>query len=185
MATPTNKPTYIYHYREIPQWLKQSPNTFHLLAEFARRARREEADVGWNGENIRLQPRQFITGRIRLSQELGLTQGEYRSSYQKLVLSGLIRTIRSTKRYTIAEFLADDVFGLNLPSDLPSGQPSELPTDNQPTTTNKNGNNEKNFNSRLEKPTEELQKSPSYKNSEAYKRLVERRKELGLWPKKL
>lgn len=179
METTTNKSTYIYHYRDLPQWLKQSPLVFHLLAEFARRARRLETDVGWNGENIHLLQRQFITGRVKLSQELGLTQGEYRSAYKKLVQAGFIKTIRATKRYTVAEFQADGIFGLNLPIDLPSEQPSDLPTHNQPVTTNNNANNDKNFNSRLENQTEKSQSLP-YKESEAYRKLLERRKELGI-----
>ncbi|OGG02402.1 hypothetical protein A2Z33_05060 [Candidatus Gottesmanbacteria bacterium RBG_16_52_11] len=161
METATSKSTYIYHYREIPDWLRQSPKTFHLLAEFARRARRVEGDVAWNGENIHLLPRQFITGRIKLSLELGLTQGEYRSAYEKLVRFRLIRTIRATKRYTVGEYLADGIFGLNLAANQPSEQPSELPTSNQPTTTNNNENKDKNLYSRFETDKE---KSPSYKN---------------------
>jgi len=132
----TEKPqqTYIIHFREFPEWLKQSPHVFHLLAEFARRARRETGFCSWNGEVIKLMPRQFLTGRIKTSASLGLTEGEYRTAYDKLVQQRLITTIKTTRRYTIAEFHADAVFGLNILS--------EQPTDNQQVTTNNNENKE-------------------------------------------
>ena len=69
----TNKSTFILHYRNIPQWLEQSPIVFALLAHFARRARREEGEIAWNGELIHLKPREFITGRLSASKELGIS----------------------------------------------------------------------------------------------------------------
>lgn len=160
----TNKSTYITHYREIPEWLEQSANCFHLLAAFARRARRIEGDVGWRGENIHLLPREFIAGRKSVSKDLGLTEGEYRHAYQKLINASLIQTIRTTKRYTIGKYLADSIFEINLPTDSPLEQPSELPSSNQPTTTNNNEKNVKNdIKSRLEESPDKSQESPSYK----------------------
>ncbi len=169
----TNKSTFIFHYREIPQWLEQSPIAFALLALFARRARREAGDVGWNGENIHLEPKQFIAGRKTLSQKLGITEGQYRGAYKKLLRYGSIRTIRTTKRYTIGLYCSDEIFSINASTNLPSEQPTDLPTHSQPITTNKNENNEKNFNSRLDKSTEESHKSLSNKESKGYEKFRE------------
>lgn len=140
----TNKSTFIFHYRDIPQWLKQSPLCFHLLAEFARRARRKEGEVAWRGESILLKPREFITGRVKVSEDLGMTEGEYRSAYAKLRRYGLIQTISATKRRTIAKLLDKGIFNINSEGELPSEQPLKKPTGNQKITTNNNDNNEKN-----------------------------------------
>lgn len=178
-----NLSTYINHYRDIPQWLKQSPKTFHLLSEFARRARRIKGDVGWNGETIHLEVKQFITGRLKVSQELGLTEGEYRSAYAKLVRYGLIKTVITTKRYTIGEYCADSVFNLNIPEEQPTEQPSELPTGGQQTTTNNNENNGKNVKSRLVEDEDSEESSP-YKRKKDWvtgRALFDKkRKELGI-----
>jgi hypothetical protein len=175
MTENSNRPTYIYHFRNLPEWLRQSPYAFHLLAEFARRARRIEGDVGWNGENIHLLPRQFITGRIKICRELGLSEGEYRNAYKKLIQNKCIVTIKATKRYTIAEYHADAIFDINLIIIKPSEQPSKLPSNNLQTTTNNNVINENK--SRLDNKTEE---SPPLKEEKSYLKFQQMRKELGL-----
>lgn len=145
-----NKSTFILHYRDLPEWLEQSPLAFHLLAEFARRARRIAGDVGWNGENIHLEPLEFITGRLSVSRELGLSEGEYRGAYKKLEKYGLIQTIRTTKRYTIAKYCANNVFSINPKEDLPSKSPSQIPSSDPIVTTNNNDKNVNNVKSRLD-----------------------------------
>ncbi len=151
MENKQNSSTFIFHYRDVPQWLQQSPYAFHLLSGFARRARRTSGNVGWQGENIHLETRQFITGRLTVSRDLGLTEGQYREAYKKLEKNGLIKTIRTTNRYTIGMYCTDNVFNINPDEELPSKEPSKQPTPHQQTTTNNNGNNEKNVKSRLEK----------------------------------
>ncbi len=140
----TNKATFIKHYREIPEWLKQSPICFHLLAEFARRARREAGEIAWSGEVIQLEPKQFITGRVSVSSLLGVSEGEYRGACKKLARHGYIKTIRVTNRYSIYLYCADGVFSINASNVLPSESPPNLPPANHPSTTNKNENNENN-----------------------------------------
>ncbi len=154
------KSNFIKHNRDIPQWLRQSPYCFHLLREFANRARREEADVGWQGENIHLAPREFLTGRISTSRELGLTEGKYRNAYRKLERYGYIITIRRTKRYTIGKYLADEIFDINPTGEEPSELPSREPSNNHPTTTNNNDNNDKNIAKAVN-----IQPSAVFKNS--------------------
>ena len=159
----TNKSTFILHYRNIPQWLEQSPIAFALLALFARRARREEGEVAWNGELILLKPREFITGRSSVSTVLGISEGEYRGAYRKLLRYRLIRTSRVTMRYTIGLYCADGVFSINPSDHLPPDEPTDLPSDNQQLTTNNNDNNvnndSNNFISRLDKSIEKSDKS--------------------------
>lgn len=139
MENKQNSSTYIFHYRDFPEWLKQSPVAFHLLAEFARRARRIAGEVSWQGENIQLKPREFITGRKTLSRDLGITEGQYRQAYRKLERAGLIKTIQATNRYTIGMYRTNNVFNINLNEELPTEQPF---INHQPTTNN-NVNNEK------------------------------------------
>lgn len=128
---------YIMMHRRIPEWLEKSPYTLHLLGYFARRARRDHSEnVNWNGEIIHLEIRQFITGRISGSEKLGIKENQYRTAYRKLIQQGLICTIRSTKRYTIAEYHGDAVFNINVNDNIPSDEPSVLPSKNQQITTN-------------------------------------------------
>lgn len=178
-------PTYIRLYREIPPWLEQSPNAFHLLSKFARRARWVEGDWTWDGETIHLLPRQFVTGRKKVSETLGLSESEYRTAYKKLKRYGLIVPIKTTNKYTIAELHADSIFDINLPTDSPSNQPAESPTDNQQIATNNKDNNAKNevLNNPAESPIkkeEHTEETNPYKDSESYKRYMATRKELGL-----
>ncbi len=140
----TNKSTYIKHYREIPDWLKQSPICFHLLAEFARRARREAGEIAWSGEAIQLEPKQFITGRISVTGLLGMSEGEYRGACKKLARHGYIKTIKVTNRYSIYLYCADGIFSINASNDSPAETPPNLPTANHQLTTNKNENNDNN-----------------------------------------
>jgi len=149
----SNRSTFIIHYRNISDLLRQSTVTFSLLAEFARRARRIAGDIGWNGENIHLEPREFITGRKTVSRDLGITEGQYRGAYQKLIKNGLIKTIRTTKRYTIGLYCADNIFNINPEEEQPIELPSEQPTGYQQTATNNNDKKENNVKARLEKLT--------------------------------
>lgn len=141
MNSLKDKTTYIIHFRSLPEWLKKSPVSFHLLAEFARRARRTEGSTVWHGEVIHLKQRQFITGRISVAKELGISEGQYRTAYRILIEFGFIRTIKTTKRMTICSYIADEIFDINLPTDQPSDRPSKKPSDIHQTTTNNNDNN--------------------------------------------
>lgn len=188
MGNLRDKLTFIIHFREVPDGIKQLPIAFHLLAEFARRARRTEGEAVWNGEIIQLLPRQFITGRTKVSQTLGITEGKYRGAYKKLERLRYIKTIKVTKRYTVSEYLADSVFDINAEENLPSEQPSEntsdSPSNSHQITTNNNDNNGKNVNSLLESEHKESRESPSYKEKAGFVSgsdlLKKRRKELGL-----
>lgn len=165
MGDPVSRENFIFHFREIPDWLRQSPIAFSLLAEFARRARRNEGDVAWDGESIPLRPGQFITGRLSVSQRLGITENEYRGAYKKLCRYGLIKTISSTNKYTIGLLCADNVFYINPSDDSPAEAPPKPPPLNQQVTTINKDNTDNNVNSRLVKPRD-------YKNTEIYKRLT-------------
>lgn len=138
--------TYIQAYRDIPEWIKKDPIIFHLLSEFARRARREPGLATWHGEVIPLKTREFITGRRAVSKEIGITVRQYRTAYQKVTKRRLIVTIRATRRYTISKYLADEIFDINIKGNRPTDRPTEYPTDVPQTTTNNNDNNDKNIN---------------------------------------
>ncbi len=172
MGDNQNSSTFIFHYRELPQWLQQSPYAFHLLSEFARRARRTIGNVGWKGEDINLKTRQFITGRKTVSKDLGLTEGQYREAYKKLEKHGLIKTIQTTSKYTIGIYCADNVFNINPNEEVPS----EQPTSYQQTTTNNNDKNGNNVKSRLYKFG--IEESQSHKESEGYKSFQNARRKL-------
>lgn len=179
----TDRGTYIYHFRIVPGWLRQSPNSFHLLAEFARRARRVADYIGWQGQKIKLEVNQFITGSISTSQQLGLSRGEYRVAYNRLEQWGFIKTVRTTKRFTIGELLENAPFDINVE---PSEQPSEKPSASQPSATNKNEKNEQEQ-SRIENNHQTKQKEGNFDpdgvstttlNSPGYQKYLKSRQKL-------
>ena len=140
MTDTQHKNNFILHFREIPFWLRSEPITFHLIAEFARRTSRTERDVNWQGEIIHIKPGQFITGRISTAQKLGISEGQYRGAFKRLLKSKHIQTVKVTKRYTICLFSSDNPFYIYLDTASPSEKPSDSPSVHQPSTTNDNGN---------------------------------------------
>ncbi len=136
MEGKTRKENFIFHFRDLPSWIRQDPIAFHLLAEYARRTSRTGGDIHWHEEIIHLEPGQFITGRIKTSEILGITEGQYRGAFKRLVKTGSIQTIKVTTHYTICLFRADGVFHIVLGDNSPANEPPASPSVNQPLTTN-------------------------------------------------
>lgn len=132
----------------MPEWIRTNPKAFRLLYEFAERSRREEADIEYNGKLVNLKVREFITGRKRTSERVGISEQEYRNLFKKFVKLGFIETISSTNEFTVAKYNADGIFFNNYYAENPTLEPTKEPTDNQPLTTNNklnNDNNDKNI----------------------------------------
>ena len=130
------------------QWVFEDPKAFKLAYELASRARREEGSEWYRGEKVELSPREFIVGRFKTSEKVGLSPSEYRKLYRKFEKDNLITTIRATRRYSVGKWLGDGLFYINPIDEKPSVLPSEAPThDHQPTikpATNKEDKESKN-----------------------------------------
>ena len=97
-------------------------------------------------QNVELEPGQFIFGRIKSSQECGLSQQTVRTCLKSLRCSKNV-TIKSTNKYSIITIINWDIYQVN---EFESNQQiNRSVTINQPATnhqltTNKNEKNEKN-----------------------------------------
>lgn len=115
----------------------------------------------------------------------GVTEQVYKTDKSYLKKYG-IATFRATSKGTIARLISTDFFNINL-EQITDTSTTDKQTFNDPSTTNNNDKNE-NIKSRLEEPLEESQESPSYNRhpsqdlelSEAYKKYLKQRKELGI-----
>lgn len=125
--------------RNIPEWIEQHPEAFHLLAYIARRARRTPGAVTFRGETIELDYGEFIIGRTSASERLGISERKYRTAYKVLLKNKQILTIKTTNRYTIGKLISSLIFDIN----SEDKRPTERPLGDQQATTNKNDKNEK------------------------------------------
>lgn len=125
--------------RDLPEWIEQNPEAFHLLAYIARRARRVPGTITYRGETINLDYGEFIIGRITASEKLGLTERKYRTAYKILIKNKQISSIRATNRYTIGKLISSLIFDIN----SKDKRPTERPTSDHQATTNNNDKNEK------------------------------------------
>jgi uncharacterized phage protein (TIGR02220 family) len=64
------------------------------------KAQWQEKNVLWNGEIVNLKPGEFITGRHKMADNVGMTERQVRTRLKLLEKSGFL-TIRTTKRYSI------------------------------------------------------------------------------------
>lgn len=158
---------FIFHFRKIPDWLRESPIAFHCLAEFGRRASHIERDISINGENVHLKPKEFITGRKTTAKDLGISEGLFRGAYKKLVKNACIQTIKVTSRYTISLYCDDKAFFVYTESNLPAEEPPVSPPPNQqPTIKNTvdTVKTEEDIKSRFETSPLKSLESPPYKD---------------------
>lgn len=94
----------------------------------------------WRG--IQVKRGQMITGRHSLADDTGLTEQQIRTALKKLTLTNEI-VVKPTSHFSIITICKYDDYQLK---ENGSNQPStsHQPTANQPLTTNKNDNNDKN-----------------------------------------
>jgi hypothetical protein len=131
-----------------------------------------------NFQNIELEPGQFIFGRIKSSQECGLSQQTVRTCLKSLRCSQNL-TIKSTNKYSIITIINWDIYQV---SDHETNQQSnrsvtsKQPATNQQLTTNKNDKNDKN-----DKKTKTLSDFESFWS--IYPKKVGKLKALEAWNK--
>lgn len=132
--------------RKILKWeWYQDVKVFHLFLYFLLRANWE--DGRWKG--IEVKRGQLITGRLKLSKDVGLSEMEIRTCLKKLKSTNEITT-KVTNKYTIITVCKYDVYQnkYDASNQQINQQPNQQSTNNQPTTnqqltTNKNTNNNK------------------------------------------
>lgn len=130
---------YIKLYRQFMKWeWYDDANTMRLFLHCLLKANHESRS--WHG--IEIKSGQLLTGRLKLAQELKLSEQQIRTSLNKLKSTNEI-TIESTKQYSI---ITVNNWNLYQQNNQECNQPitNEQPTDNQPITTNKNDKNNKN-----------------------------------------
>lgn len=132
---------WIKIHRKILKWeWYQDANTkslfFHLLLCA------NHADKKWQG--VMIKRGQMVTGRIRLSQELGLSEQSIRTSLKRLKSTSEV-TIKSTSKYSIITIVNYEAYNSenSMPNQQSNQQSNQQVTSNQPAsnqqvTTNKN-----------------------------------------------
>ena len=103
--------------------------------------RANHAPQKWKGQII--ERGQFVTGRLSLAKETGLSQQTVRTLTTKLKSTNEI-TIKSTSKYSIFTIVKYGDYQ-KIKKNQPTNQPSIQPTTNQQLTTNNNINNENKY----------------------------------------
>lgn len=134
---------WIKLYRQLLEWeWYKNPVVYRLFMHLLLKANHQRQK--WQG--IVINRGQLITGRIKISEETGLTQQQVRTGLNKLKSTNEI-TINSTNRFSLITIVNWDKYqGEEGPttSKTTSNLPNKQPTDNQQITTNKNVKNVKN-----------------------------------------
>lgn len=126
---------WIKIHRRILEWeWATKPLTFRLFIHLLLKA--NHADGLWRGEFI--PAGSLITGRVKLSQECGMTEREVRTALTHLKSTNEV-TIKTTKEYSIISITNWKNY-----QDCDQQNANERPTNDQPTTTNKNNKKNKN-----------------------------------------
>ncbi len=121
-------------HRRILEWeWVTKPLTFRLFIHLLLKA--NHADGVWRGEFI--PTGSLITGRVKLAQECGMTEREVRTALTHLKTTNEV-TIKTTKEYSIISITNWKSY-----QDNDQQNANERPTNDQPTTTNKNNKNNK------------------------------------------
>jgi hypothetical protein len=120
------------------------PNAFTLLSLIALRARRTNI---YNKHNLKIG--EALIGDYAT---LGMKRGQYREATKRLTKHGFI-TIKTTNKGTITTIVDTRVYDINIDDDnhQPNHQATiQQPSNNHPTTTNKNVKKENNANNEKE-----------------------------------
>jgi uncharacterized phage protein (TIGR02220 family) len=134
---------WIKLHRQILEWeWYKDPVAYRLFTHLLLKANHQEQ--GWQG--IIVGRGQLVAGRVKLSQETGLTQQQIRTGLKRLKSTSEI-TIKTTNRFSIITIANWDIYQdeeMKATSKTASKRPSKQPTVNQQLTTNKNVKNVKN-----------------------------------------
>jgi hypothetical protein len=134
---------FIKIHRKICKWeWYQDANTFRLFVHLLLNANHKK--LKWQGNEI--DRGQLITGLNSLSNDLGLSVQQIRTSISKLKSTSEI-TVNPTNKFSLITLVNYDSYQSKevLETDKPTSQPTDdQQTDNNQSTTNNNGNNNKN-----------------------------------------
>ncbi len=130
---------FIKIHRSLTEWeWYTEPNTLRVFLHLLLMATHKQ--INWKG--IELMPGQLITGRLKLAQDLKLTEQEIRTSLNRLKSTNEI-TIKTTNKFSIVTICKYCSYQYQNSGNQPTKEPAEQPTINQQTTTYKNVKNEK------------------------------------------
>lgn len=128
-------PSFIVLNRQFDKTIFKDSKLLSLLIFIGLRVARNETDITYSLNNIRLAPGQFIIGRLSTVAETDLTEQEYRTRFEKLVNMKIIAKVKSTNKFTIGQWLINSFIDLNIQQGIP---PSTNQQSNQQTSTNNN-----------------------------------------------
>lgn len=130
---------WIKLHRSMVEWeWYTDPNTSRLFMHLLLTA--NHSDGKWRGQEVKAGS--TITGRVKLSSELGMSEQAIRTSLNKLKSTSEI-TIKPSNKYSIISITNWDLYQATNQQDNQQAT-NKQPTTNQQLTTNKNDNNEKN-----------------------------------------
>ncbi len=168
---------WISIHRKMLEWeWYDDANTFRLFIHLLLKA--NHAPQKWRGNTVN--SGQLITGRISLSEELGLSQQQIRTSLNKLKSTNEI-TIKTTNKYSILTIVNYNNYQ-NSKKESTSKTTSNLtnkqPTSNQQVTTNNNTNNNNNVNKGQKQAQKTIPKKhfPAELNKKAWLEYIDYRK---------
>lgn len=98
-------PSFIVLNRQFDKAIFKDSKLLSLLIFIGLRVARNETDITYSLNNIRLAPGQFIIGRLSTVSETDLTEQEYRTRFEKLVNMKIIAKVKSTNKFTIGQWL--------------------------------------------------------------------------------
>ncbi len=128
-------PGYIKLFRKLTEWeWYDDANTFRLFIHLLLNASFESNN--WQG--ITLQPGQLITGRKRLAKELKLSERQIRTSLSRLKSTNEIAT-KTTNKFSIVTICNWEDYQSEKEGKRPAERPAKEPTNDQQTTTTKEG----------------------------------------------
>jgi len=137
--------TWVKNYREIEDWeWYKTENMAHIWQHIIRKANHE--DKFWQGKLVKRG--QFITGRVELSRQTGISEQQIRTCLNRLKSTNEI-TIEATNKFTIITICKYDEYQCQngeiqdeststLTSRSTSHPTNNQPAINQQSTTNKN-----------------------------------------------
>lgn len=124
---------YVALHRKILdwEWFKDN-NMFKLFVYLVLKANHE--DQRWNG--VVIKRGQLVTGRLKLSQETGISQRTLRTCINRLKSTSEL-SVKTTNKFSLITIVNYDLYQDNRPAKRPATRHS---TDQQPTTNNNDNN---------------------------------------------
>lgn len=130
---------FIKIHRSLTEWeWYTEPNTLRVFLHLLLMATHKQ--IKWKG--IELMPGQLITGRLKLAQDLKLSEREIRTSLTRLKSTNEI-AIKTTNKFSIVTICKWEFYQDKQPIERPTERPAISPSSDQQTTIYKNVKNEK------------------------------------------